>query len=35
MSRGCSWEYGFMSPQTPLTPIYEQDSMWVFCDTSL
>ncbi|CAM2729106.1 unnamed protein product [Rotaria socialis] len=35
MSRGCSWEYGFMTRQIPYTPIYEQESIWIFCDTTL
>ncbi|CAF1315483.1 unnamed protein product [Rotaria magnacalcarata] len=35
MSRGCSWEYGFMTRQIPYTPIYEQEAMWIFCDTAL
>ncbi len=32
--RGCSWEYGFMTPQTPNTPILEGNSVWTFCDTA-
>ncbi len=35
MSRGCSWEYGFMTKQLSYTPIFEQNAMWIFCDTAL
>ncbi|CAF3757777.1 unnamed protein product [Rotaria sp. Silwood1] len=35
MYRGCSWEYGFMTPQVSFTPIFQHDAMWIFCDTSL
>ncbi|CAF3941636.1 unnamed protein product [Rotaria sordida] len=35
MSRGCSWEYGFMTKQVSYTPTFQQEAMWVFCDTSL
>ena len=31
--RGCSWEYGFMSSQTPNTIMIEGNSVWYFCDT--
>ncbi|CAF0721958.1 unnamed protein product [Rotaria sordida] len=32
ISRGCSWEFGFMSPQEPNTLILERNSVWIFCD---
>ncbi len=35
MYRGCSWEYGFTEPQVSLTPMFEQETIWVFCDTPL
>jgi hypothetical protein len=35
MSRGCSWEYGFMQKQLSFTPIFEKEAMWIFCDTAL
>jgi hypothetical protein len=35
MYRGCSWEHGFMEPQVSLTPMFEREALWVFCDTPL
>jgi hypothetical protein len=35
MSRGCSWEYGFMTRQSTYTMVFDKDAMWIFCDTSL
>ena len=35
MSRGCSWEHGFMTNQASYTPLFEQEAMWLFCDTAL
>ncbi|CAF1420149.1 unnamed protein product [Adineta ricciae] len=35
MFRGCSWEYGFMQRKVPYTLIYEQEAVWIFCDTAL
>ena len=34
ISRGCSWEYGFMTPEAPNSPILKGNSVWMFCDTS-
>jgi len=34
ISRGCSWEYGFMSEEQPNTPIVSGNSVWIFCDTA-
>jgi hypothetical protein len=33
ISRGCSWEHGFMTPQERDLLILEGNSVWVFCDT--
>lgn len=33
ISRGCSWEHGFMNPQTRNSLILSGNSVWVFCDT--
>lgn len=33
ISRGCSWEHGFMNPQTQKSLILSGNSVWVFCDT--
>jgi len=35
MYRGCSWEHGFMEPKVSLTPMFEREALWVFCDTPL
>jgi len=35
MYRGCSWEHGYMTPLPALTPINDQNAVWVFCDTPL
>lgn len=34
ISRGCSWEHGFMSPQEPNTLVVKGNSVWIFCDTA-
>jgi len=33
VSRGCSWEHGFMNPQERNILVLEAHSVWVFCDT--
>ncbi|CAF3598815.1 unnamed protein product [Adineta steineri] len=35
MSRGCSWEYGYMQTQVSYRALFDQDAMWIFCDTAL
>ena len=35
ISRGCSWEHGFMAKKPSYVPTFEKDSMWIFCDTPL
>ncbi|CAF1440418.1 unnamed protein product [Adineta ricciae] len=33
LSRGCSWEFGFMTPQETDTLVLDGRSVWMFCDT--
>ena len=35
ISRGCSWEHGFMTVQAANTPIPKGNSVFIFCDTAL
>ncbi len=32
--RGCSWEHGFMNPQTRTSLVLQGNSVWMFCDTA-